>query len=230
MKIKGLIAFLFITPFLLAGQDICKGYYAFEEGTSWTMTTYNKNKKKTGSAAYEVLFNEVENGIQTTTFTFEIFDKNNEKTNSGEFTGTCQNNTFTTSFNGFFGETMPQSADIEVEISGDFIQYPSTMTAGQKLPDAQIVIASRIENGLALFKVTNDITNRKVIGFEKIVTPAGTFDCVKISYDAKIKMLITRSLQVVEYMAVGVGIVRSEQYDKKGELTGFTEISSFTKK
>ena len=118
---------------------------------------------------------------------------------------------------------------MEVEISGDLVQYPANMNAGDKLPDASVTLVTKVENGLSLLKVTSDVFNRKVIGTEKVVTPAGTFDCVKVSYDAKVKLLITKSMSVVEYLAEGIGIVRSEQYDKKGNLSGYTEITGFTK-
>lgn len=223
---------LFLTlsaPFYILSQNACKGYFAFEEGTSWTFTSYNKNNKKTGEVNYELLFHDNENNQEVYTFSYETFDKDNEKIASGEFTGTCSGNTFTSSASGLFTESMPNTPDVQIEITGDFIQYPHDMSAGQKLPDASIEIASSIENGMNLFKATTNITNRKVIGKEKIVTPAGTFECIKISYDAKIKMIISRSVQVVEYVAIGIGIVRSEHYDKKGELTDYSEISKLSK-
>lgn len=229
MKSVILYSLLVFNAVTLVAQDACKGYFAYEEGTKWTMTSYNKNKKKTSEVTYELLFHENENGQDTYTFSYETFDKDQEKMSSGEFTGTCSENTFTSSVSGLFTESMPETPDVQIEITGDFIQYPRDMVAGQKLPDAQIIVASSIENGMNLFKATTDITNRKVIGKEKIVTPAGTFECLKISYDAKIKMIISRSIQVVEYVADGIGVVRSEQYDKKGELAGYSEITALSK-
>ncbi|MFZ1704793.1 MAG: hypothetical protein WAT79_10640 [Saprospiraceae bacterium] len=229
MKLISSLLFIIIMPFATIGQDLCKGYFAHEEGSKWIMTTYDKNKKKSGSISYEVLFNEVEAGENIITFTYEGKDEDDEEMYKGDFTGTCSNHTFTSSFSGLFGDAMPKTADVEVEISGDFVQYPHTLKPGESLPDANIVIASKIEGGMTLLKVTSEISNRKVVGFEKIVTPAGTFDCVKITYDAKIKMVISKTVQVVEYMAQGIGIVRSEHYNKKGDLSGYSELSMWSK-
>jgi len=214
---------------MISAQDICKGFYAYQEGASWTMTSYNKKMKKTGSIAYEVLYNDFENGVNTITFGYKGMDDDDEEMYSGEFTGTCTNQVFTTSHSGTFSDIIEQTSNMEVEISGDLVQYPANMNAGDKLPDASVTLVTKVENGLSLLKVTSDVFNRKVIGTEKVVTPAGTFDCVKVSYDAKVKLLITKSMSVVEYLAEGIGIVRSEQYDKKGNLSGYTEITGFTK-
>ena len=229
MKSLFLLLFFLSSPFYIVSQNACIGYFAFEEGTSWTFTSYNKNNKKTGYINYELLFHENENNQELYTFYYETFDKNNEKISSGEFTGTCSGDTFTSSASGLFTESMPTTPDVQIEITGDFIQYPRNMYPGQKLPDASIEIASSIENGMNLIKATTDISNRMVVGNEKIVTPAGTFECIKISYDAKIKMIISRSVKVVEYVSIGIGIVRSEHYDKKGELTSYSEISKISK-
>jgi hypothetical protein len=229
MKLLSVIIFLIILPAFLTGQDLCKGYFVFEDGSSWTMTNYNKKKEKTGSISYELDWTEDEGGVKTMTYLYSSTDEDDELISEGNFTATCQDNTFSTSFSGLFGESIPETPDVKVEISGDLIQYTNEMTAGQKLPDASIVVSSKIENGLNLFKVTNDLTNRKVIGFEKIITPAGTFDCVKITYEAKLKMLLTKTVTVVEYLAKGKGVVRSESYNKKGELIGYTELTQWNK-
>lgn len=193
------------------------------------MTTYNKNKKKTGSIQYEVLFSEEENGVIVFTFGYKGFDEEDAQLYVGEFTGACSDNNFTTSFSGTFGDIISQTANMEVEVSGDMVQYPHVMKAGDKLPDANVELISKVENGLSLLKVTSEIFNRKVVGKETIITPAGSFECVKITYDAKVKLLLTKTISVVEYLAEDIGIVRSEQYDKKGNLTGYTELTSFNR-
>lgn len=222
-------AFLLLQNSMIFTQEICKGFFAHQEGMTWTTTSYNKNKKKTGSIAYEVLFNDVEDGVNTIIFGYKGMDEDGEEMYSGEFTGTCADNVFTTSHSGTFADIIEQTANMEVEITGDLVQYPFNLNAGDKLQDASVTLVSRVENGLSLLKVTSDVFNRKVIGREKVVTPAGTFDCIKISYDAKVKMLISKSMSIVEYLSEGVGIVRSEQYDKKGNLSGYTEITSLKK-
>lgn len=70
--------------------------------------------------------------------------------------------------------------------------------------------------------ITVNIINRKVEGTEEITTPAGTFSCVKISYDVVVKSIMKISSKVIDWYAKDVGVVRSENYRSNGKLTGYS--------
>ena len=74
-----------------------------------------------------------------------------------------------------------------------------------------------------------DIKNRKVEKKESITTPAGTFVCYKVTYDMDMKVLMRRSMKTAEWLAPGVGVVKTETYNQKGELEGYTELTKFVK-
>ncbi len=80
-----------------------------------------------------------------------------------------------------------------------------------------------------MFTMNVDIKNRKVDKFEKITTTAGTFDCVKISYDIEMKMLFTIKASAIQWFAKNVGVVRQENYNKKGKLDSYSLITKITK-
>ena len=77
-----------------------------------------------------------------------------------------------------------------------------------------------------------EVYDRKVEGFESITTPAGTFECVKVTYKARTKMgtaiPINVNISGAEWFAKGTGIVRTESYDKKDKLTGYTILTEFS--
>lgn len=52
--------------------------------------------------------------------------------------------------------------------------------SGQQLKDASFTMEM---TGPLPVTISSNITNRKVEALEKVTTPAGTFDCVKVSYD-----------------------------------------------
>ena len=57
------------------------------------------------------------------------------------------------------------------------------------------------------------------MGEEKVSTTAGKFDCIKISYLKRTKIVLkTETVRVTEWYAKGVGLVKSEAYDTKGKL------------
>lgn len=63
------------------------------------------------------------------------------------------------------------------------------------------------------------LSNGRVEGFESVTTPAGTFNCLKVSYRAQYKvMLFSEKSYVTEWYAPNVGLVKRQETDKKGNL------------
>ncbi|MEZ5019147.1 MAG: hypothetical protein R2756_03325 [Bacteroidales bacterium] len=99
------------------------------------------------------------------------------------------------------------------------------MTPGQQLKDASFTLEM---TGPIPVTISSSITNysRKLLMPEKVTTPAGTFDCVKVSYDTFSKMAFIKTEgRTVEWYAPNIGIVRSEYYDRKDKITSIHELS-----
>jgi hypothetical protein len=77
-----------------------------------------------------------------------------------------------------------------------------------------------------------DIINRKVEAAEAVSTSAGSFDCLKITYDATIKVKtmgigIPFHMKVIEWYAPKIGrFVKSETHNKSYKLMGTTTLES----
>jgi hypothetical protein len=75
------------------------------------------------------------------------------------------------------------------------------------------------------------VRNRKAEAAESITTPAGTWNCIKISFEMEI---VTRTAGIRipiritgnEWYAPGFGVVKSESFRKNGKLAGTSEITS----
>jgi hypothetical protein len=83
-------------------------------------------------------------------------------------------------------------------------------------------------NGLQIMKLVLDISDRQVISSEEVSVPAGTFDCIKLKQTTTISGIGNRSYTGTTWLAPGIGTVRSENYDKKGELDSYTELTKFS--
>ncbi|HMP94755.1 MAG TPA: hypothetical protein PKD90_17875, partial [Phnomibacter sp.] len=111
----------------------------------------------------------------------------------------------------------------EVEGSGQvYIEYPGNMQVGMELPNGQVTIQSAT-SGINTTAEVN-ITNRKVAGQEKITTPAGSWDCYKITSNLNLRMKIAGigipfNTEQTEWFAPGFGIVRSESKTGTVEVT-----------
>lgn len=66
--------------------------------------------------------------------------------------------------------------------TGGYLRYPAVLSVGTKLPDGYVRTEATVN--AKKMKLHYQIKNRKVVGKEKITTPAGTWTCYVITYDA----------------------------------------------
>lgn len=96
--------------------------------------------------------------------------------------------------------------------------------AGNSLADRNY----QLIQGMLKHEIT--ISGATCMGTEKVSTTAGKFDCVKISYLKRTKIVLkTSTLRVTEWYAQGFGLVKSESHDMKGKLTGKTLLVKVVK-
>ncbi len=202
-----------------AQTNDCNGYFAYNAGTKMEITLYDKKDKITSVLKYEVKKNTPTATGADFLFYNEHFDDNGKLLTKADYDVVCKNGQVFCDVRNIFASFANITANAEVEITGDKLIYPHDLKAGQTLPNADMNLKSSM-NGLAILSVNMKLTNRKVEGFETVQTPAGKFECVKISYDNDIKMtLMKRQGRTTEYLAKGVGIVKSETFDAKGKKT-----------
>ncbi|GAL68911.1 TapB family protein [Jejuia pallidilutea] len=224
MKTK--LALLFstiIVSFFASAQNTCNAYYPFKEGVTFEMTNYSKKGKKESAVEYHV--SEI-NGNTATIKTTVVDDKNKEITTTS-YEVTCYGNTISIDFKSMINpDILKQYKDMDMDISGTNIELPNDLDIGKKLKDANMVMS--INMGGITMNMTMDMVNRTVDAKESITTPAGTFNCFAISYESQVKMGIKTSFTIKEWIAEGVGVVKTESYNKKGKLMGYSELTSIS--
>ena len=84
--------------------------------------------------------------------------------------------------------------------------------AGESMPDRSYsLIANMLKNEITISGAT-------YMGEERISTTAGKFDCLKISYLKRTKVLLKSTThRINEWYAEGIGLVKSESFDMKGK-------------
>lgn len=217
--IGAILFFAFIFNIQAQSQETkdCNGYFAYQAGTKMELTIYDKKDKVSQVLKYQVEKNTpTANGTDVFFFN-QTYDKNGKLIVKGDFSMQCKNGQIYADVRNIASDIAP-AADAEVSITGDKLTYPHNLTAGQKLDDVNCEIKQTMPSGMTLLTIDMNITNRKVEGFETVTTPAGTFECVKISYDSNVKMsFVKKQSRCVEYLAKGVGLVKWESFDKKGK-------------
>ena len=113
----------------------------------------------------------------------------------------------------------------EIKYKGDnTFSISNEAKAGTSIPDRYY---SAIVNRL---RTEYNFSGASYMGTEKISTTAGKFDCLKISYLKRTKVVLkTTTWRVTEWYAVGVGLVKSESYDTKGNIAAKTLLVKIEK-
>lgn len=111
--------------------------------------------------------------------------------------------------------------NMEIKLTTDDLMYPSKLSPGMNLKDGSI----SIEVGNGIMNMTTNIVNRKVEAREEITTPAGNFDCYKVSENVQSKVgFIKVNMSNVTWIIQDIGTIRSESYNKRGKLDTVTEL------
>jgi len=183
-----------------------------------------------GKSAGQLTFSTTKKDASTVIYHSEMADKNGKIISSGDSEVSCDGSAINVDMRAF----MPphpgkQASNLQARVIGKSLIYPLNVSPGQSLPDgtAHIELSS---DGHALSEQDINITNRKVDKQEIITTPAGSFDCMVISYDiaVKIKVVIgiNINMHVTEWFSTKYGrFIKSETY-KAGKLMGTMQLVS----
>ncbi len=224
---KKSIVLLFIIG-LMAGiataqNNICSKYYPLKENVRYEMTHYNGKDKVQSSVSYLVKEAD-DNGALIVA---DFIDKKGNEINHMEYRIDCVNNGISIDFKSLGNNNiMEQYKDAEVEMTGTNIELPNNLSANQTLPDANMTM--KINMAPLSMTMFIDITNRKVEGNETITTPAGTFECVVITHDLNLKMGISKKSFFKQWFAEGAGMVKSEEYNKRGKVISKSVMTKFS--
>ncbi|MEZ0607236.1 hypothetical protein ACAW74_01915 [Fibrella sp. WM1] len=200
----------------LRAQD-CGSYFAFQKGLKFELTSYDKKDKPAALLKYQIIDYKPVNGGTSLVFSNETYDPKGKLLAKGESFGKCIDGSYYTDVRNISSDMIPKAANLRMDITGDQLTYPAKLNVGDKLNDASVTVKSSLESGMTLMTLTVNIVDRQVAGMETVETPAGTFDCVKITYTINMRLMGNRTLKGTEYLAKGIGVVKSEQVNEKGQ-------------
>lgn len=208
----------------LISQD-CNLYYPAEIGAVRELTSYDKKDKVTSKVVQEITDfqksgSNVEIQVKST-----VFDDKGEQIAETEIRVGCENGTFKMDMSDYISQLVQQYQSMEVILTGDDLVFPSKMKQGDELPEGKMNIKVNSE-GITLMNMDVTITDRKVEAIENVTTPAGSFECYKISYTTIAKTrILTITTSAIEWISENVGVVKSESFSKNGKSTGYTLLT-----
>ena len=226
MKKVLFLCFMLCTGVILNAQLA----YFPQEGTVLVYHNLDKKGKVESKIIYKVESIKQSGDNAEVTYAVETFDKNDKSVFKDRITLKKIADKLYFDMSNFVNKgAFQQEGEIPstVEIEGNSMEVPINGTAGQTLPDANLTISSNL--GFVKLKMNADVINRKVETIEDLTVPAGTFNCLKIIGDVSGKVLgLSISGKSAQWYSPGVGMVKSESYDKKGELSSSMVLTSLT--
>ena len=202
----------------------CNYFYPTAQGTSLEYTFYNKRDKETGKQVQKVVKSEQKDGATVLTIQASQKDNRAEEAVETTFEVKCDEGNFYMNMSDFASAFNYQQyqgqPNMSVDIESNGLYYPSNLTVGQVLPEGKVQIDIAV-NGHNMFGTTVSVINRKVEGKETIETPAGKFECLKISADVITKSAVNSENKTIQWLAKGVGMVKSENQNKGGKMISY---------
>lgn len=221
------LAVILSAAIYLSAQD-CKVFIPYTEGAKIVRANYNKKDKLTGKVSQEVTkVQKTDNGTTYQLKQIVTDDKGKDQTIS-ELTFRCENNNFYIDMNSMMPpEQSSTYNEASMKVSMEDLEIPSNLKPGDQLKEGFINFTTADPTPMALsFKIK--VFNRLVEATETITTPAGSFECIKIKEDVQTESIIRFTVNTVSWYAEGIGVVRSETY-QKGDLITYSILESWSK-
>ena len=201
-------------------------FFPTKEGMVLIYKSFDKKDKLSGMMKYTIEKVNISGSNIDFTYLCEVLDNKEKLVFKEEITVHQKGDVMYIDMGNFLNKAAFQQdgeMPAEVEVKGNNMEIPLNPSPGQTLPDANIEMSLKM--GFMNMKMSADVTNRKVEAIEDITVTGGTFKCYKFSGDVNtVAMGIKVQAKTIEWFAKGIGTVKTESYDKKGNLTGRTEL------
>jgi hypothetical protein len=219
---------LLFTAIILIGlgsksQEI---FFPTKEGTVLVYKTFDKKDKMTNMVRNTIKHVTINGNDMDITYLCESIDPKDKPIFKEDITIYKKGDKLYFDMGNFISKAaFQQNGEIpaEVQIKGNNMEVPSNPNPGDVLPDANVEMSMKM--GFVNMKMSAQLTNRKVETIEEITVKAGIFKCYKFTSLVNASAMgIKSESNITEWYAKGVGIVRTENFDKNGKLQSYTEL------
>lgn len=225
--ISGLV---FLTSALKPVSEDCHPYFLLEEPAELIYYNFSASGKKLSSVV-SIIHSKTISGAEVK-FHARSTSKSLDEKDQGEinYDVCCDNGIFKMDMAALVNpQLMRPYQNMEVRIDQKEIALSIGAKEEDELANGKVKIKI-IKKGIRVATVVFIIKKNHIEGFEKITTPAGTFDCIKLSYEAMTSSGFnsTKSKETV-WMAQNIGQVKKRVFNNKGELMEYSELTKINR-
>lgn len=192
----------------------CNSYLLLQNNKKVEMTIYNKKGKENGKQVWNISNLATTGNTTSATVNTEFFNDKGKSINKGSSQIQCSNGILMMNMKLMLSEDqLKQMGDGSATAKGEFMEYPPTLKQDDVLKDGNLVMDYNMGGMKASMELS--VTERKVTGKESVTSPAGTWECFTITSLQKLTTKIAgvgipMKLEVTEWFAPGVGIIKTE--------------------
>ena len=216
------VAFIFI-GMVSKAQEI---FFPTKEGTVLVYKMFDKKDNETNMMRYTIMHINRNGSDMDITYLVESIDPKEKLLFKEEITIHQKGDMLYCDMSNFVNKAaFQQNGEIpaEIQVTGNNMEIPSNPKPGDILPDANVEMAMKM--GFINMKISAQVTNRKVEAIEDITVKAGTFKGYKFSSEVTASAMgIKMKTNNLDWYTKGVGIVKTESYDKNGKLHSHREL------
>lgn len=220
-----IIVTLLLSGMLAKAQDI---FFPTKKGMVLEYKAYNNKDRETGLVRYTIKDLKESGNNMDITYLIEMIDEKGKPMFKEDITIHKKGDRLYVDMSKFINKAALEEAGGipgQMEITGNDMEIPSNLKKGDILPDSHIEMAFKM--GFMTIKMGAQVTDRVVESVENIKVKAGSFEAYKITSKVSANAMgMKTSSTSAEWLVKGIGMVKSEEYDKKGKLSSYTELVS----
>jgi len=230
-KIKLFLCIYLLANLSVLAQDKCSKFYPINDNASFTHTIYDKEPADGGVEQGKVTYsvNEVlqDSAVYTVTIKTFVEDLGREMEMNSQFGIKCTDAGVEMGFAQMGAGMMGRFNN--AKITGNNIYVPNELSLDQTLPDAEMKVSTSA--GPTRINMTRKMMNRKVLDRkENIEIDGNSLECYVLTYDVEMNMGSTGMIfttKTKQWLYEGLGTIKSKEWDKDGNLTGVTILTSY---
>jgi hypothetical protein len=206
----------------------CSSFLWFKEGTTMEYSLTDATGKAVGTTTTHIDKVHPEGTATVADFTTSYAGGKNIKASYR-----CEGDKIYMNMKTFFDNNFSgmKKAGVEMEMGDAYLSFPWNMKPGDKLDGADLIITAK-KAGKDFMTMKSSIKDRTVEAVEKITTPAGTWDCLKLvetrtnTSSMMGRQIMSSDAKTIEWFVPGAGLVKFETYDAAGKLQTRSELIS----
>ena len=214
----------------------CNSFYPLKENVRYEYDHFDR-KEKLSLRMSQTVRNITGSGTNMSATLFqEMFDpKKGDKIASSEHVWKCEDGTlhFDMKSMALNMDNIQQmnmgEAGWSLDVTGDALDLPTDLQVGQTLKDVSYHIKMTM-SGVNIMNRTFNVKERKVESQESVTTPAGTFDCYKVTFITVSEGGIgSGTIKTAMWYAKDAGLIKAENYKEDGKLIGRQVLAKLSK-